>query len=83
MIKNKMTFRQKQEKASRDGGKGPVGKNDPIHQRDSEAFESGLVLLDEFPFPHAVIPITPQDMTEEGLKNAYNQVSKFLNLKNN
>jgi hypothetical protein len=31
MIKNKMTFRQKQEKASRDGGKGPIGKNDPIH----------------------------------------------------
>ena len=52
--------------------KGPVSKNEPIHSRDSEAFETGLVLLDEFPFPHAVIPITAQDMSEEGLKNAYN-----------
>ena len=58
-------------------------KNEPVHQRDSEAFETGLVLLDELPFPHAVIPITPQDMNEEGLKNAYTQICKFLNLKNN
>lgn len=60
MIKNKLTFKTKQEKLQRNGGnsKGRAMKHRAIHNRDPEALELGIVLLDEFHFPHAVIPIT-------------------------
>ena len=52
----------------------------PVHERDQEAVESGLVLLDEYQFPHAVMTITQTDMNCEGLKYAFSKISTFLDL---
>lgn len=56
-------------------------KHDAIHSRDSEAAEAGIVLLDEYQFPHAVYPINPSEMSIEGLKFAYSTIANFLGLK--
>ena len=74
MIKNKLTFNSKTEKQARNvnaAGKGPILKHEPIHKRDSEAQAAGIVLLDELTFPHAVFPINPAEMSDDGLKYAY------------
>lgn len=86
MIKNKITFGTKQDKRNRSaatGSGGPVQAHQAVHKRDSEAVELGLVLLDEFQFPHAVHPIASSEMTIEGLKYAYNKLYSFLGLKSN
>lgn len=85
MIKNKITFNTKQEKQARNAGssKSSILKHEPIHKRDQEAIQAGIVLLDELPFPHAVFPINPNEMTDEGLKYAYTNICQFLGLKNN
>jgi hypothetical protein len=87
MIKNKMTFCTKLEKASRRAATTGVvnnadfNKHKAIHDRDSEAAEAGIVLLDEYKFPHAIYPINPTEMTIEGLKHAYSKIAGFLDVK--
>ena len=54
-----------------------------MQARDSEAAALGLVLLDEFKFPHAVFPISPSEMSIDGLKYAYGKIAGFLDLKVN
>lgn len=88
MIKNKMTFNTKLEKQEKNkknntGSGKQFLKHETIQKRDAEAADAGIVLLDEFKFPHAVYPINPSEMSIEGLKYAYNKVSTFLDLKAN
>jgi len=54
----------------------------PVHPKDQEATESGLILVDEFRFPHAVMTINQSEMNSEGLKYAYEKIAKFLDLEN-
>ena len=39
--------------------------------------------MDEYPFPHAMYPINPEEMSTDGLKFAYTNISNFLRLKDN
>ena len=52
----------------------------PVHERDIEATEAGLILVDEYKFPHAVMTLTSSDMNAEGLKYAFSKISQFLEL---
>lgn len=54
MIKNKVTFLKKQDKRSKNPGSVNQAMHIPIHEREQEASEAGLTLIDEFSFPHAV-----------------------------
>ena len=47
----------------------------PIHEREQEAAEANLTLINEFMFPHAVYQISPADMNPEGLQYGYKKLS--------
>ena len=52
----------------------------PIHDRDAEAAEAGLVLIDEFKFPHCAFQLANNEMNVEGLTYAYKKCLAFLGL---
>lgn len=54
-----------------------------MHERDEEAEEAGLVLLDEYPFPHAVHMLDDGELTVEGLKYGFKKIITFLGLHDN
>lgn len=56
MIASKLTFLKKNEKnQNKDGARSYAGtQHQPVHDRDEEAMELNMVLLDEFKFPHVV-----------------------------
>ena len=56
MIANKLTFLKKNEKnQNKEGARHLAGKqHQPVHDRDGEAMEQSMVLIDEFKFPHVV-----------------------------
>lgn len=80
MISNKSTFIKKQEKrmaaASQMGGK----QHRPVQPRETQAQEQGLLLIDEYLFPHAVFLLSKTDMNAEGLQYGYKKLVQFLGL---
>lgn len=54
MISSKLTYLKKQDKRIKDGIKFDPKISRPIHEREKEAAEVGLTLIDEFTFPHAI-----------------------------
>ena len=48
--------------------------HEPVQTRDRDAQESGLILIDEYSFPHAVFPLNGADLNSEGLKYGYNKI---------
>jgi hypothetical protein len=48
--------------------------HEPVQTRDRDALESGLILIDEYRFPHAVFPLTGSDLNPEGMKYGYNKI---------
>lgn len=53
----------------------------PIHSRDYEAQEEmGMVLIDEYRFPHCVFPLGNTELNAEGLKYGYNKMANWLGL---
>lgn len=48
--------------------------HEPVQSRDRDAQESGLILIDEYRFPHAVFPLNGTDLNVEGLKYGYNKI---------
>lgn len=81
MIKNKITYSNKLKKAEKNGRSGSY-MTKIINKSESEAREKGMIVIDEFHFPHAVYQITPKELTLEGLKYAYSRIYDFLKLKN-
>ena len=45
--------------------------------------DSGLILIDEFRFPHAVFPLNGTDLNAEGLKYGFNKIKDFLAFRQN
>ena len=80
MIKNKVTFLKKADKRSKNPGSVNQQAHQPIHDREQEAAEANLTLVDEFLFPHAVYQISPTDMNVEGLQYGYKKLFNFLGL---
>ena len=82
MIKNKVNFLKKRDKRIKEGiDSKNVARHIPVHERDEEADEAGLILLDEYPFEHAVHMLEEGDLTVEGLKYGYKKLADFLDLK--
>lgn len=74
MIKNKVTFLKKQDKRSKNPGSVNQTMHLPIHERETEAAEAGLTIVDEYHFPHAIYQISPTDMNPEGLQYGYKKL---------
>lgn len=49
--------------------------------RESDAEEQGLLIINDYDFPHAIFEIPKNDMTSDGLQSAYRKLSSFLLLK--
>ena len=43
----------------------------PVHERDAEANELDLILIDEFRFPHAIMSIKPEQISADELNYTY------------
>lgn len=56
LIQTKLTYVKKNQKSKRNNTvKSHAVKADaPIHERDDEAYEQNMILIDEFKFPHVV-----------------------------
>jgi len=78
MISSKIRFLQKREKAIKKGYK--LDPHRPIHARDAEAQEAGLVLIDEFKFPHCVFQLGSGELNNDGLTYGYKRMFAFLEL---
>lgn len=57
-----------------------VRAHKPVHDREEEAEDAGLIMLDEYPFEHAVHLLEDGELTIEGLKYGYKKLSNFLGL---
>ncbi len=81
MISNKLTFLKKNEKRLKDQSR--LGQHDhvPVHLNELDAAEEGLILIDEFEFPHAIYQVGPTEMNAEGLVYGYKKLFNFLKLK--
>lgn len=62
---------------------GQIRAHKSLHAREEEADEAGLLLLDEYPFEHAVHMLDEGELTVEGLKYGYKKLSNFLQLNKN
>lgn len=81
MISNKITFNKKYEKQIRDATKTNSKIHFPVQAQDKEAAEIGLILVDEYAFPHAIYKFQQEsEISPEGLKIAYSKISGFLKL---
>ena len=52
-----------------------------MHQNEAHAAEEGLILLDEFKFPHAIFQLAPTEMNADGLNFGYKKLENFLNMR--
>lgn len=75
MIANKMTFMKKYGKQQNDPSKTQAKTHREVHARDKEAEEQGLLMVDEYLFPHCVFPLTStSDMEADELKYNFNKM---------
>ena len=81
MISNKMTFNKKYGKQMRDASKTNSKIHLPVQPNDKEAEEQGLLLVDEYLFPHAIYKFQQEsELAPDGLKYAYQKIAGFLKL---
>lgn len=81
MISNKLTFSKKYGKQIRDSSKTNSKIHIPVHPNEKEAEEAGLLLVDEYLFPHAVYKFTQEsELAPDGLKYGYQKIASFLKL---
>jgi len=52
--------------------------DEPIHERDDEAFEQNMILIDEFKFPHVVFQLSANEVNQDGMAYAYRKMYGFL-----
>lgn len=78
IISNKLTFHRKFDKQKKMNM--ATQTHQPVHSRDQEAEEEGIILLDEFKFPHCAMQINDTEFTAEGLKFVYSKMYSFLKL---
>lgn len=54
MISNKLTFLKKSQKKQQEQVSMNSLQHKPVHSNEAEAQDQGLLLIDEFEFPHAI-----------------------------
>jgi hypothetical protein len=47
----------------------------PIHSRDQEAIDKGMVLIDEFEFPHCVFQMASNENQPDDYKYGYQKMA--------
>ena len=52
----------------------------PVHSKDMIAQEKGILLVDEFLFPHGIYTLQDGVFSNESLKYGYDTVAKFIKL---
>lgn len=80
MISTKLTFLKKKSKMDKDGKNSSLK---PVHANEKEAVDMGLVLLDEYPFDHAIFQIGNGEFNQDGLQYGYKKLYNFLGLDKN
>lgn len=84
MIQNKVNFQKKRDRRLKDGRDvKEIRKHQPLHDREEEAEDGGLILLDEYPFEHAIHLLDEGELSVEGLKYGYKKMVNFLGLNKN
>ena len=79
-----MNFQKKRDRRLKDGKDvKAVKKHKPLHANEEEAEEAGLLLLDEYPFEHAIHLLEDGELSIEGLKYGYKKICNFLGLTKN
>jgi hypothetical protein len=77
MISNKKNFQKKYEKRLRQPGSN-LGDVKPVHEREEEAKEIGLMMVDELPFEHAVFLF--DSLNIDSVMHGYRKAYGFLKL---
>lgn len=77
MIANKKNFQKKYDKRSRQAGT-YIGEVNAVHEREDEAKDIGLMLIDEYPFEHAVFLF--ESLNIESVMHGYRKAYGFLKL---
>lgn len=83
MIANKLKYVRKQTKIAKAGGQLYSQASQSYSSNEKEADAQGLILINEFEFPHAVFEVLSTEMNSEGLQLGYRKLSSFLNFKEN
>lgn len=79
LIAQKQKFVGKQQKKSR-----PYATlNKPVHSREAEALDKGMILIDEFTFPHCVFMLASNEMNTDGCKYGFQKMCQFLKVDKN
>lgn len=76
MIANKVNFLKKLDKKEKEY----QALQQPVHDLEDDAQEAGLLLVDEFPFDHAVYQVNLGDLNADTLKYGYKKIYNFLQL---
>ena len=76
MIANKISFLKKDDKIKRSAAATGYasGHSKPVHERDAEAAEQNMLLLDEYTFPHVIFQLTASEFTADGLQYGYRKM---------
>lgn len=81
MIKNKLTFAKKLNKLAKgENVSFNQRSHKPVHSKDTIAQEKGILLVDEFLFPHGIYTLQDGVFSNESLKYGYDTVAKFIKL---
>ena len=86
MIKNKVNFTKKRDKKLNQGTGDltAINGHEPVHgEREDEAEENELFMLDEFPFENAVCLMEEGAFTVDELKMGYKKLANFLGFDEN
>ena len=83
LIKNKTSFMKKKAKAEAMSKEAQQKLDIPeMSYREKMAAASGLLLISEYEFEHAVFLIKESDLNFQGMQYGYNKIYKFLQLNN-
>lgn len=77
MITTKQKFRSKYTKVSKNRS-ALTDTHKKVHELDNLAHEKGMVLIDEFKFPHCILPLAQNHFSGDGCQYAYNMIVEFL-----
>ena len=82
MLAAKTKFYRKNDKQQKDGKKSKtsIKTHVSVHDRDAEATEQDIILLDELNFPHAIMAMKPEQLSMDELGYTYKKLAAFLTL---
>lgn len=83
LIAQKQKFYSKQQKQKSRTPLAGDTNHKPVHSRDAEALDKGMILIDEFTFPHCVFKLASNEMNTDGFKYGFQKMAQFLRVDKN